>query len=71
MAELLDIIMVACIIILGIRDIKYLILQAEKIVKKEKLKNGETFEDATKRVRKSGIVFIVAAIIFFITQFLI
>ena len=68
---MLDLIMIVCIIIMGIGGILYLVLPSDKLVKEEKLKNGETIEEATKRVRKSGIIYIVLSILFFVITFVI
>lgn len=66
---MLDLIMIVCIIITGIGGISYLILPTDKLVKKENLKNGETMEDAAKRIRKSGYLYIGIAILLFLTNF--
>ena len=66
---MLDVILIICVIILVIGGIAYLVLPAEKIVKKEKLKDGETFEEATKKARKSGILYIVLGILLFLFNF--
>lgn len=66
---MLDLIMIICIIITGIGGITYLVLPADKLVKREKLKNGQTMEEATKQVRKSGIIYIVISIVLFLTNF--
>lgn len=66
---MLDLIMIICIIITGIGGISYLILPTDKLVKKENLKNGETMEDAAKKIRKSGYLYIGIAILLFLTNF--
>ena len=66
---MLDLIMIICIIITGIGGISYLILPPEKLVKKENLKNGETMEDATKRIRKNGYLYLGIALLLFLTNF--
>ena len=66
---MLDLIMIVCIIITGIGGISYLILPTDKLVKKENLKNGETMEDAAKKIRKSGYLYIGIAILLFLTNF--
>ena len=68
---MLDLIMIVCIIVMVGSGIAYLILPADKLVKQDKLKNGETFEDATKRIRKSGILYLVLGAFFFLTTFVI
>lgn len=71
MAELLDIILVVCIIILAVGGIFCLILPADKLVKQEKLKNGITMEEATKKARKSGIFYLIFALFLFLFNFVI
>ena len=71
LAQLLDIIMVVCIIIMVIGGIAYLLLPSDKLVKQDKLKNGETYEDATKRIRKSGIFYIIFGALLFLFTFVI
>lgn len=68
---MLDMILIVCIIIMAISGISYLILPANKLVKKDKLKNGETMEDATKKVRKNGILYLVIAFLLFLFNFII
>lgn len=68
---MLDIILIVCIIIMAGSGIAYLILPADKLVKQDKLKPGETMEDATKRIRKSGIYFLVFAGLLFLFNFII
>lgn len=66
---MLDMIMLVCIIVMVGSGLAYLILPADKLVKQDKLKNGETFEAATKRIRKSGILYLVLGAFFFLTTF--
>ena len=68
---MLDMILIVCIIIMAIRGISYFILPADKLVKKDKLKNGETMEDATKKARKNGIFYLVIAFLLFLFNFII
>lgn len=71
MADMLDIILIVCIIITAVGGIFYLILPADKLVKKDKLKNGETMEDATKKVRRGGVLYLVFAFLLFLFNFVI
>ena len=71
MAQLLDLIMAVCIVIMVVGGIAYLLLPSDKLVKQDKLKNGETMEGATKRIRKSGILYLVLGAFFFLTNFVI
>lgn len=66
---MLDLIMIVCIVVLVGSGLAYLLLPADKLIKQDKLKNGETFEDATKRIRKSGIFYLVLGAFFFLTTF--
>lgn len=68
---MLELIMIVCIIIMVISGLAYQFLPADKLVKKEKLKNGETMEDAVKRVRKSGLLYLGLAVLFFLITFVI
>lgn len=68
---MLDMILIVCIIIMAIGGISYLILPADKLVKKDKLKNGETMDDATKKARKNGILYLVIAFLLFLFNFII
>lgn len=68
---MLDLIMIVCIIVMVGSGLAYLILPADKLVKQDKLKNGETFEDATKRIRKSGILYLALGGLFFLVHFVI
>lgn len=61
--------MTICIIILIGTGLAFLLLPADKLVKQENLKNGETFEDATKKIRKSGIISLALGVLFFLTTF--
>ena len=71
MAQLLDIIMVLCIIIMVVSGIAYFLLPADKLVKQDKLKNGETMEEATKRIRKSGMFYLIFGTLLFFFTFVI
>lgn len=68
---MLDMIMIVCIIVMVGSGLAYLILPADKLVKQDKIKNGETFEDAAKKIRKSGILYLVLGVFFFLTTFVI
>lgn len=68
---MLDLILVICIIIMIIGGITYLILPPEKLVKQTKLKEGETLEIATQRMRKFGIFYIIFGVLLFFFNFVI
>ena len=68
---MLDMIMIVCIIIMVVSGIAYLLLPSDKLVKQDKLKNGETMEEATKRIRKSGIFYIIFGALLFLFTFVI
>lgn len=53
-----------CSIVMIICGILFLVLPADKLIKEEKLKNGQTKEDAVKTYRRSAILFIIVGIIF-------
>ncbi len=55
---MLDLIMIVYVIIMADIELAYLLLQADKLVKQDKLKNSKTFEDTTKKIRKSGIFWV-------------
>lgn len=67
---MLDMILIVYIIIIAVCGISYLILLACKIVKKDKLKNRETMEDATPKARKIGILYLVIAFLLFLFNFI-
>lgn len=68
---MLDMIMIVCIIIMVVSGLAYLLLPSDKLVKQDKLKNGETMEEATKRIRKSGIFYIIFGALLFLFTFVI
>lgn len=68
---ILDVILIGCIIIMAVGGIAYLMLPADKVVKKDKLKEGETMEDAVKKARKNGVLYLVLAFLLFLFNFII
>lgn len=68
---MLDMIMIVCIIIMVVSGLAYLLLPYDKLVKQDKLKNEETMEEATKKIRKSGIFYLVFGVLLFLFNFVI
>ena len=63
---MLDMIQNICMVITGIAGLIYLLLPADKLIKEENLKNGETMEEATKKIRKTGIFYLLLTVFLWI-----
>ncbi len=68
---MLDIILIICIIVLVVGGILSLILPADKLVNKDKLKDGETMEETAKKMKKNGILYLGLALILLVFNFII
>lgn len=64
-------IIIVCIIVLVCCGLVLLLAPADKLVKQENLKNGETFENAVKKMRKNGIGSLLLAAFAFLFYFVI